>query len=142
RNVFAQAKESVLQRNIVSFRVIATFSLMMKISTAYLCVLIVAYSKPYLRLVSFLQVIRCTLPAHLCRNPTWINCIGINLWPFPRYPHAKHQHMQLRIGVGDTTNCSIETLQFRATLHMHAGTQVDQSLWGLYEAGKNIGCQC
>src|SRR6185369_15698563 len=111
---------------------------MMKISTADLCLLIIAYSKPHLRLVSFLQVIRRTLSTHLCWNPTWINCIGVNRWPLSCYCHAKHQHVQLRIGVGDTT----ETLKFRVSLHMHAGTQVDQSLWRLYHARKNVGRQC
>src|SRR5215207_4671488 len=68
---------------------------MIKISTAYLRLLIAAYGEPHLRLVSFLQIIGCTLPAHLRRDPTGVKRVGVNLRPLPCYRHAKHQHVQL-----------------------------------------------
>src|SRR5215216_1642381 len=120
----------------------AAFFLVMKITTAYLRLIIVAYSQPHLRLISFLQIIGCTSSSHLCRNPTGINCIGVNLGPPPRYCLAKHQNVQLRIGVSDAADISFETFQFWASLQMHAGAQVDQSFWFLYEARKNIRCEC
>src|SRR5215213_1584318 len=120
----------------------AALFLMMKIPAAYLRLLIVAYSKPHLRLISFLQIIRCPLPAHLCRNPTRINRIGVNLRPSPCYRLAKHQHVQLGIGVSDAADISFETFQFCASLQVHVGTEVDRSPWSLYEARKNIWCQC
>ena len=107
-DLFTQMQKFFLQRNIIRFRVMMSFFLMKKITTALPCFFIVAHGKPYLCLISFLQVVRCAVATHFGRDPTRVNRVGVNIFPFPCYCHAKHHHMQLGIGIGYLVNTCFE----------------------------------
>ena len=102
-NLRAQFQESFLQDNIIGLTVMMCLLLMKEITTAYFRLLIVTNGKSYLRLIPFLQIVRRSPAAHSCWNPSGIDCICINSFPFPGYCHAKHHYMQLRIRICNTS---------------------------------------
>ena len=114
---------------------------MMKIPPANPCAFFVADGEPNLRLVPLLQITGCTSAAHFCGDPARVDRVGENVGPPPCGSHAKHQHMELRIGIGDPDDAGPEALGCKVPLEMHAGAQLDQPLRSSYEARQNVWCQ-
>ena len=74
-----KAQKSLLQRDVVGLRIVATFCSVMEIATAYLGAAIVACRKPGLCCVAFLKIIRRTTPTHFRRHPARIDCVGVDI---------------------------------------------------------------
>src|SRR5579863_1014595 len=106
--------------------------LMIKITTANLCLFVVTDSEPGLCQETFFQIVRRTGSAHFCRYPAGVKRIRIHIRPFARYCESQYHIMQLGIGVGlrnpDRFWRTAQYLKGWIPSHMRARTEVDQSL--------------